>query len=221
MAPPLEQRRAQQIAAGRRRAPSQALATVVLAAVAAASEGGDPHIPSRFPEAVTGRRLWQTPPKPPAPPLPPAIPPHPPVDSLPCNVPRLSAIMSSTVHATLHQAAECIDGDLNTFCATAAGANNWISVRISPTVHVGYVTIDNRQDSEAAQAFLSPFEVRPPRRRAAHSATDRAVAASFPSHIMCSARARVNLSHAFHLTSCAARARACQSQPCVPSEELH
>ena len=59
-------------------------------------------------------------------------PPAPPLYTLPCDVPRLEARLS-TVASASHPAEHCVDGLVRTYCSSNALTGQWLSIRVPPS----------------------------------------------------------------------------------------
>lgn len=67
--------------------------------------------------------------------------------------------MSAEYGSADFAASRCIDGQVDTICASVLSAGAWLSVRIPPNVRIDYVAITNRNDGPTYQAWLSPFQL--------------------------------------------------------------
>ena len=115
-------------------------------------------------------------PSPPSPPLtasplppnppPPSVSPHPPPSPIPpaslsafAVATRQTATLSSTFAAEF-AASNIFDGDMGTYCVTAAGVANWVSVAVPAGTPIGYVAVYNVQGvTDSWQSLLGSFEV--------------------------------------------------------------
>ena len=70
--------------------------------------------------------------------------------------------MSTLFDASLYPASQCIDGDLNTFCASnllSTASDEWLSIEMPVGTPIGYVAVYNRVDALWATRMLNPYEV--------------------------------------------------------------
>lgn len=105
-----------------------------------------------------------------APPLPPALrasspPPRPSPPSPPppvvsdAGLQRIGAVLSSSFNAARYPAANAIDGQRSTLCASRRQTGAWLSVQVPRGSRIGAVLVYNRKDYALYQEWLGAFEI--------------------------------------------------------------